>query len=1095
MEIRKPNNEQEKAIGHHGKVILNAGAGSGKTFVIVEHLCFKVSEFLNELSLSSDTEIIRSNERKIKQYLSSLVVITFTRDAAGELLGRIKSRVKLFVESSELWRMVLDNLSMMMIGTIHSFCLRVLAAGHSTTIGHKVEIVSEYDYLDNIRQAIVAWTECLTCEEGANKQIVYNNYEVIVSAMKKIFEDAQLRSVWLDQTKVKASFSFEIFLKEFIEAIVTKSYLDTGLDLTKYASFQDKKWYEFILGFQLLWKTRPLVDISSYSAYKAYFESFDRAPTVPKNVDGVGKYLLAVRKIREYFKKYRDDLDAYCLGSSATYLEWHTTLLSLFAFINSKYILKNGITFADIEYYALKELNNSTFVANVSEMYSYIIVDEFQDTSWVQFEIINKIVANDYSKLFVVGDLKQAIYGFRGGELGVFKECTRLLGNELSLLSNYRSNEKIVDFNNVFFEKLFPMDANLDLCDRASIPYVWQRPVIINAGEVGVERVVVEVSGKEKGKISFNEINEIEATAICKKIYELLLNNDYRQICIMYKKLSPSRFLIQKLIAKNIGFTAQVKIKREEEPIVAIFYRLLLSGLNPSDCSKSLFHISGILKFLRIKAASAEINKQLGIFNASTKLIGVYHSYLSFLYSLNISTSAHDLNLKVIEAICSNAKDDLDRIAVVLEGVKGDTISTDFAYGDNPSRVVIKTCHATKGLEYDCCILGGIHTNGRSSSMRDLIGKLPDSILWKKNIEDKVKYKSPSYILEQLLESTKEFAESKRLLYVAMTRAVKRLIWIELYDGEKRLLSGGLNWASIISTVVDANNSVAEKVFRQELIFGDERKKTVFGSISPLFHTDNCGVVGADVSADRVSLVGTTGEASVTKLSALATCPRKYYYQSICKILDEDVSKLHEFTENVFKQKNIVVDSVGIRSSAERGSKLHYLISELSTGKINLDEIRNKVVACDMLVIEWANSRLRKRSTVSKIYSEKVLKFDFFGSMIQGIPDLILINNSNSKYRIEIWDYKTGARKIEDEDHYWFQLYAYAYGCYQLGLSERNDMTIISLEYLDSQESVEKIVDYEEVANYLYEYWKGVESFERKRGASCNHCTYSKLFC
>jgi len=92
--------------------------------------------------------------------------------------------------------------------------------------------------------------------------------------------------------------------------------------------------------------------------------------------------------------------------------------------------------------------------------YRYLLIDEFQDTSmlqWSNFEQIAREALSTGGEFFYVGDKKQAIYRFRGGESGLFDGVSEMLGSygvERSTLStNYRSQKEIVEFNNTVFSK------------------------------------------------------------------------------------------------------------------------------------------------------------------------------------------------------------------------------------------------------------------------------------------------------------------------------------------------------------------------------------------------------------------------------------------------------------------------------------------------------------------------------------------------------------------------------------------------------------------------------------------------------------------
>ena len=125
-------------------------------------------------------------------------------------------------------------------------------------------------------------------------------------------------------------------------------------------------------------------------------------------------------------------------------------VLEIKAFLETK----NLYGFADIEKLLFELLNNEEIKKSVNQNISYLVIDEYQDTSSIQFQIVKKIINGDLRKLYVVGDPKQSIYSFRGGEIDVFFKTASLLENKCVMKNNYRSTEAVIDFNNHLFEAL-----------------------------------------------------------------------------------------------------------------------------------------------------------------------------------------------------------------------------------------------------------------------------------------------------------------------------------------------------------------------------------------------------------------------------------------------------------------------------------------------------------------------------------------------------------------------------------------------------------------------------------------------------------------
>ena len=121
-------------------------------------------------------------------------------------------------------------------------------------------------------------------------------------------------------------------------------------------------------------------------------------------------------------------------------------------------LAENKMDFADLEYYAIKVLKNPEVSQEVSSRYKYVCIDEYQDTNYVQEFVLRHI--SDGHNLFMVGDVKQSIYGFRLTEpeifIGKFDDygADASEGEVVVLNKNYRSDRRILDFVNEIFSRL-----------------------------------------------------------------------------------------------------------------------------------------------------------------------------------------------------------------------------------------------------------------------------------------------------------------------------------------------------------------------------------------------------------------------------------------------------------------------------------------------------------------------------------------------------------------------------------------------------------------------------------------------------------------
>lgn len=120
---------------------------------------------------------------------------------------------------------------------------------------------------------------------------------------------------------------------------------------------------------------------------------------------------------------------------------------------------RNILDFSDLEHYAHKILTNPEINGEIKNKYQQIYVDEYQDVNDIQEEIVSLV--HSKRDLFLVGDVKQSIYGFRNTNPQIFIDKQILFGDEnnnetvaISLNYNYRTDQKILDFVNFVFGKL-----------------------------------------------------------------------------------------------------------------------------------------------------------------------------------------------------------------------------------------------------------------------------------------------------------------------------------------------------------------------------------------------------------------------------------------------------------------------------------------------------------------------------------------------------------------------------------------------------------------------------------------------------------------
>lgn len=136
-----------------------------------------------------------------------------------------------------------------------------------------------------------------------------------------------------------------------------------------------------------------------------------------------------------------------------------TALRTVFQSVEQRYLhskqRRGVVDFSDLEVHALRALKNSSVAQYYQKRFNLVMVDEFQDTNPLQGEILEHFVRPQYSNLCIVGDPKQSIYRFRDADVSVFYELSKKMPKQHFLSVNYRSKASILHWVNQVCEPLF----------------------------------------------------------------------------------------------------------------------------------------------------------------------------------------------------------------------------------------------------------------------------------------------------------------------------------------------------------------------------------------------------------------------------------------------------------------------------------------------------------------------------------------------------------------------------------------------------------------------------------------------------------------
>ncbi len=460
-----------------GNILVSASAGSGKTFVMIERVI----------------RLITEKKADVKE----LLAVTFTESAASDMKEKLKDALVKKAKETKSKDLIkqLEEVSTADISTLHSFCGRLIRQYFFTAgVSPDFKIIDEgqANKLKNesINQTFKEFYDICykekTEKEPSDLERVSDWFLDLVDIYSTNRTDSELKNqvlsvyeyVYTDARPENALKLHEsVYSKDGIEQIrkeyksILDKHLSIAIDHLKkiLVAFTDANYFksvQFITGLiddysQML--SCDLYQIKELSKNKRKL-SFDQ-----KLPDEFREKKETVSKIKKFLEKIltRYDLvltDRESDDKDALDLYLHTEricrLVRRFAKIYAeKKREENLLDFSDLEHFALKVLDDESIRETVRAKYKYVFIDEYQDVNGVQEEIIGKI-AND--NLFMVGDLKQSIYGFRGCRPDFFKQKFDKMQKEnqktVLLNHNFRSADAVIKMVNDIFSYSYNKD-------------------------------------------------------------------------------------------------------------------------------------------------------------------------------------------------------------------------------------------------------------------------------------------------------------------------------------------------------------------------------------------------------------------------------------------------------------------------------------------------------------------------------------------------------------------------------------------------------------------------------------------------------------
>lgn len=446
-----------------------ASAGTGKTYSLVKIIAKLV-------------------ENKVD--INKILIVTYTDKAAGELKIKIGKELK-------------RDLTNAHIGTIHSFCQDTLKELYfDMGLASSLELVDD-SKLDDLYDTFIREKLYDGSILSSDAKEGYCNIRQIAN---KLYLDKKGNLVddivYYDKAK-----EFFYYLKQDLKSLINKAEneIDDFFKNFDYARIKDdeikKEYHHFIDDyFQALGSSDP----NEQKAIREVRAAISKTARLTSST--LDKTSLEYLKRAKNNVKFDKDID----GSLFKYLN----LAQEFYLLCTKEKKEHGwISFNDMLSEVREAVINSlSFKEKLQAKYDYAIIDEFQDTNQIQWDIFkNVFLDSSKNHLIVVGDNKQSIYSFQGADVAVYNNACKEIasnGEEYLLPNNYRSSASMIDgYNEIFKAESFKSLAYRDV-------------------KAGSPSIKAKYKGNEIRGISIiaNENDDISDYDFAKKTGELIID-------------------------------------------------------------------------------------------------------------------------------------------------------------------------------------------------------------------------------------------------------------------------------------------------------------------------------------------------------------------------------------------------------------------------------------------------------------------------------------------------------------------------------------------------------------------------------------------
>ncbi|MEG2028345.1 MAG: UvrD-helicase domain-containing protein [Bacilli bacterium] len=802
--------EQWQAIYESNQnIIVSAGAGSGKTAVLTERVIEKLKQGIN---------------------IDNLIVLTFTNAAAFEMKERIKKKIKHIPTLKEQ----LNLIDQAYITTFDSFSLSIVRKYH-----YLLNLTKDINIIDNVLLSIK--------KKEIIDDIFMKSYEnplflkLIDTFTTK--DDEKIKKV-IDElnSKLDSICQKQNYLDNYINEHYSESFINN--QISNYILLLEKNknlifvlinrikelvtsdiLFEFISNIE-----DSFINLKSAKEYSDYlFMNNYKLPVFIRNKSVDDPELERIKQYYAKLKSYVDELTSLVdydskaeiyneIMETKIYAEAIIDLIKKYDFnINLYKKEHNAFEFNDIMRFSIEILeNNPNILKEIKDTTKEIMIDEYQDTNDIGQYFLSLISNNN---LYMVGDIKQAIYKFRNANPNIFTNTYYSLKNSnvglaLDLNKNFRSRKEVIKGINLIFSHI--MDSfiggvnyndnqkliygNIDYTESEQnnnleiLDYSYQDK-IYSKDEIEIFIIADDIINKIKNKykifdksinttrdVNYNDfvilLDRKTSFDLYKKIFE------YKGIPLIIHKDETFSYSNEIYAIKNLLKLINIFKVKDFSHLKYSFMSVARSYLLEYDDDLIYKNIDNILNCKDFKSVIEKLN-YLATFSKdnslSELLTETYKIFNIYLKSIKIG-NVEEVNTKLdylinISRNLENFGYDLNDFINYFDEMT--TLKTDISFNslkDNKQNAVnIMTIHKSKGLEFPICYLANLYKEFNARDIHDNflfdneIGIICPT--FNEGIKDTIykKLVKDNYLKEDI-------SERIRVLYVALTRAKEKLI-------------------------------------------------------------------------------------------------------------------------------------------------------------------------------------------------------------------------------------------------------------------------------------------------------------------------------